>query len=141
MTDYPPDRDDASLKLRHHQDRRIGDIPWGDTSRILAIMYTLGFMVFVCSVTWFQIPEANEKIVAQILAIISMIQSGIVGYFFGSSKSAEVSLKAGVVARQKADSTIQDIAKAPPTNGIEAPKDKIVVPEQVLKITKPKKKK
>lgn len=126
MTDYPPDR-------------RLSDIPLGDTSRILAIMYTLGFFGVVFSVTWYKIPLENKELVAQVMGILSVIQTGIIGYFFGSSRSAEVSLKAGVASRQKADSTIQDIAKATPTNGAipEAPKDKIVVPEQVLKVTKP----
>ncbi len=122
-------------------DRRDYDIPPGDTARILAITYTVGFFAVILPLLWVDIPDGNENIVLQLVGILSIIQTGIVAFYFGGSKAAEVSLKAGVAGRAKADSALQDIAKQIPAvlPVPETPKvDAIAVPAQTLKVSKKK---
>lgn len=96
------------------QDRREGDMPLGDTARILAILYTIGFFAMVFTVMWRGIPEGNKDVVLQLIGILSIIQSGIVAFYFGGSKSASDSQRAGQAGRAAADAAIQDIARAVP---------------------------
>ncbi len=95
-------------------DRRESDTPVGDTARILAIMYTLGYFVMVGILMLQGVPEANKDVINTLVGMLSIIQTGIIGYYFGGSKSAEVSQKAGVAGRAQADAALQEIAKAVP---------------------------
>jgi hypothetical protein len=102
-------------------DRRDTDIPIGDTARILAIIYTLGYFAMVLIVLWRGIPAENKDVVLQLIGILSIIQTGIVAFYFGGSKAAELSQRAGVVGRAQADAAIQEIAKAAPVIAAGAP--------------------
>lgn len=93
-------------------DRRTTDISLGDTSRILAILYTLGFLTMSGMLFFIDVPENNRIIVTAVVSIMASVQTGIVGYYFGSSKNAEVSQKAAIVAKEKADTSLQTIAKS-----------------------------
>ncbi len=122
-------------------DRRDYDIPPGDTARILAVLYTVGYFAVILPLIWIDMPDGNKDVVLQLVGILSIIETGIVSFFFGGSKAAEVSLKAGVAGRAKADSAIQDIAKAVPAvlPAVlpDTPKtDTIAVPAQNLKVSK-----
>ena len=130
MSDFPPDR-------------RESDVPIGDTARILAIVYTVGYFCVILPLIWIDMPDGNKDVVLQLIGILSIIQTSIVAFFFGGSKAAEVSLKAGVAGRAKADSALQDIAKAVPAvlPAVipDTPKtDLIAVPAQNLKVSKKK---
>src|SRR5450759_430679 len=95
-------------------ERRLYDIPPGDTARILALMYTLGYFSLVMTLMWQGIPAENKDVVNTLVGMLTIIQTGIVGFYFGGSKSAEIAQKAGVVGRVQADTAIQQIAKAIP---------------------------
>lgn len=95
-------------------DRRTTDTALGDTARILAIMYTLGFFGMVGILMLKGIPADNKDVVNTLVGILSVIQTGIIGYYFGGSKTAEVAQKAGVEGRAKADEALQSIAKSVP---------------------------
>lgn len=94
-------------------DRRAGDTPWGDTARILAVLYIMGFLGMVAALFFFDIPEANEKLVFTLAGSMGTIQTAIIGYYFGSSKAAEMSQRTIADSKSKAESTLQEIAKAP----------------------------
>src|SRR6266850_479526 len=91
-------------------ERRTSDIPLGDTSRILAIMYTIGFMGMAAALLLIDVPKDNQQIITSLVSIMATVQVGIVGYYFGSSKNAEVSQKAGIVARDRAEGSLHEIA-------------------------------
>lgn len=93
-------------------ERRANDTPAGDTARILAILYTLGFIGMVGALLIVNVPPDNKDIVISLVSIMATVQVGIVNFYFGSSKNAEVSQKAAIVAKDKADSSLQVIAKA-----------------------------
>lgn len=80
MSDFPPNR-------------RASDTPLGDTARIIAIFYTLGYFVVVMTLMWKDVPPSNKEIVFQLVGILSIIQSGITAYLYGASKSAEHTTK------------------------------------------------
>lgn len=94
--------------------RRDTDTPLGDTARILALMYTLGYFVLIISLMWKGIPEDNKDVVNTLVGILSIIQTGIINYYFGGSKAVDAAQRAGVSGRAQADAVIQDIAKAVP---------------------------
>lgn len=83
-------------------DRRAGDTPLFDTARMLALIYTLGYFGVVFVVLWNGIPPESKDVVLQLIGILSIIQTGIVAFYFGGSK-----------AKERSDSVMQEIAKAP----------------------------
>lgn len=93
--------------------RRVTDIPFGDTGRILAIIYTVGYFAMVLTVMWKGIPSENKDVILQLIGILSIIQTTVVTFYFGGSKAAEVSQRHNAMARERAESAIQEIAKAP----------------------------
>ena len=111
MSEFPP------------PERRTNDIGIGDTARILAILYTAGFFIMVMTLLWKEVPPANKDVINQLVAILSIIQTGIVAFYFGGSKAAEVAQKAGVEGRAKADEALQSIATAIPTVLVPKPLD------------------
>ncbi len=96
------------------KDRREGDTPLGDTARILAIMYTIGFFIIVLTLMLRGIPAENKDAINLLLGMLGLIQAGIVKFYFDGTKAAETSIKAGIAGRLKADDAIQEIAKAVP---------------------------
>ena len=103
-------------------DRRLSDTPLGDATRIVAILYIVGYIGMVGALLFLEIPDNNKEIVIALVAIMSTVQTGIISYYFGSSRNAEVAQKATIIARERSDDAIQSIAKtvsaAPPTNGV-----------------------
>src|SRR5260221_355677 len=93
-------------------DRRATDIAVGDTARILAILYTIGFFGLVLSLMWREVPAANKEAILLLLGMLGVVQAGIVKYFFDGSKTAELGQRAVLVGKEKADTAIQEIAKA-----------------------------
>lgn len=91
-------------------ERRKTDIPLGDTSRILAILYTIGFLIMSGMLFFIDVPTDNRILVTSVVSIMSAVQTGIVGYYFGSSKNAEVSQKAAILSKDKAETSLQTIA-------------------------------
>lgn len=95
------------------EDRRVSDTPWGDTSRILAILYIFGFLGMVAALFFVAIPPGNKDLILTIAGIMSSVQAAIIGYYFGSSKAAELGQKTIAASKERADTTLQELAKAP----------------------------
>ncbi len=100
--------------MTEEEGRRVTDTPLLDTSRILAILYTLGFFAIVFVMMLRGIPQENADAINQLLGALTIIQTTIVAFFFGGSKGAETMQKQLTVSKDKADSTVQDIAKSAP---------------------------
>lgn len=95
------------------EERRVGDTKWCDIACVIAILYTIGYFLLVWKLMSSAIPTENKDIVNALIGILSVIQSGIVQYYFGGSKSADVSQRAAIDGRAKADAAIQTVATAP----------------------------
>jgi 23S rRNA G2445 N2-methylase RlmL len=67
----------------------------------------------VCGLFFAPIPQQNEATINQLVGIMSAIQLGIIGFYFGGSKLSETSQKLFAASKERADATIQEIAKAP----------------------------
>ena len=77
-----------------------------DPAFLLAILYTIGFFAFLFSLIHFTLPKANEQMIGQLVPVLSMIQGGIIQYFY--QKRAEA-------IAEKKDETIQELTKATTT--------------------------
>ena len=89
-------------------------MPLLDTSRILAILYTLGFFAMVFTMMWRGIPTENKDAINQLIGTLTIIQTGIVAFYFGGSKASEVMQQKLTLGRDKADAAVQEIAKSAP---------------------------
>lgn len=95
--------------------RRITDANWCDIACVIAILYTVGYFLVIWSVVTHPIPAENRDAFNILLGILSVIQAGIVQFYFGGSRSAEMSQKANIEGRAKSDSAIQSVATSVPS--------------------------
>lgn len=77
-----------------------------DPAFLLGILYTIIFAAFSLSPLFTSIPAENEKFISQLLPVMSMIQGGIVQYFYTRSQQAQ---------RASSDNTIEKLASAAAT--------------------------
>lgn len=77
----------------------------------LAIIYTFGFLILAALLYFKDIPPANKDTVQIMFGIMSSIQLALVGYFFGSSQSAEAQHKSMADKAAKSAAVIEDMAK------------------------------
>jgi hypothetical protein len=99
-------------------DLRSPDTPLLDPARILATIYTVGYFYIVYLVATTEIPKDNQATMNQLIGALTIIQTAIVGYYFGGSKSAERAQTQIAASKDKADSVIGEIAKAAPPPAI-----------------------
>lgn len=59
-----------------------------DPAFVLAVIYTLAFVGIAFVMILVKIDDDNVAVAQQVLSIMSMIQAGIVGFFYGASKAA-----------------------------------------------------
>lgn len=64
-----------------------------DPAFMLAVIYTMAFIAIAFMLILVKIDDDNVAVAQQVLSIMSMIQAGIVGYFYGASKTAQDSNK------------------------------------------------
>jgi hypothetical protein len=94
--------------------RRIGDFIHEWYARdILAVLYTIGYLVMVGMLFLIEIPEDNEKPLLQLLGLMSAIQMSLVAYYYGSSKNAESSQQLIAESKERTDSVLRE-AVVPP---------------------------
>ena len=65
-----------------------------DPAFMLAVLYTCGFLGMCFLVILKEVSKESAPIVQQLLSIMSMIQAGIAGFFYGASKSSAESTQA-----------------------------------------------
>ena len=93
-------------------DRRL---PTGiDVGGILAIIYTAGYIGMVGGLFFVVIPLPNKEPLLQLFGLMSAIQMALISFFFGSSKTAEVSHRSSELRQGRTDAIVQDIAKSVP---------------------------
>lgn len=73
--------------------RRAGDFPF-----LLAIIYTLGFFGFLFMLMSWNVPTENADMIKQLIPVLSMIQGGIIQYFYQKAEA------------EKKDETIKTLA-------------------------------
>jgi hypothetical protein len=77
------------LIVRDRMSARDREAKTGDqTTRQLAICYTVGYFVLLMFAFFVKFPEANTEILSALLGILSAAQIGIINYYFGSSKGS-----------------------------------------------------
>ncbi len=79
----------------------------------LAVLYTLAFMGMVGALFLREIPTSNRDLMLTMAGVMAMGQAAIFGFYFGSSKGAEANQSAISISKERSDSTLQEIAKAP----------------------------
>jgi len=99
-------------------DRRSNDTPIFDPARILATIYTLGYFFIVYLMMTKGIPVENKDTVNQLIGALTIIQTAIVQYYFGGSKSAEKAQTQIADSKAKSDIVIGEIAKAAPVPAV-----------------------
>ena len=95
-------------------DKRVTDTPLFDPARILAMIYTLGYFYIVYLMMTTVLPDGNEGALNQLIGALTIIQTTIVQYYFGGSKSAEKAQTQIAASKEKSDVVIGEIAKAAP---------------------------
>lgn len=107
-------------------DRRITDTPLLDTARILAILYTLGFFGMVSAMLFKGIPTENRDAINQLIGALTIIQTGIIGFYFGGSKANDAAQTQAAISRERTDTALTEIAKAVPVLAV--PSAPVVTP-------------
>lgn len=81
----------------------------------LAILYTLGFLMMVGMLMFFEIPKDNRELLISLIGIMSAAQLGIIKFYFDGSKAAQQVQQAAIIRNARNDAVIQDLAKSAPT--------------------------
>ena len=95
-------------------DRRSNDIPWGEPARILAILYTIGYFAIVFMMMSSPLPDGNEASLNQLIGALTIIQTGIIAFYFRGSKADETVQNKIMASKDKTDDALVQIAKAAP---------------------------
>lgn len=96
-------------------DRRASDSNnQTDTATLLAVLYTIGYFGIVFLMMTRGIPKDNEGSLNQLIGALTIIQTGIIGFYFGGSKANEKTQAANVARSLRSEAVVQEIAKATP---------------------------
>jgi len=81
--------DIEKLNVDDRMNARDREVKTGDnTTRILALSYTLGYFTILAFVFFSKIPPENANVLNTLLGVLSTVQVGIINYYFGSSKGS-----------------------------------------------------
>ncbi len=78
----------------------------------LAVLYTLGYLLMVGALMFFEIPQNNRELLIGLVGIMSAAQLGIIKHYYDGSKGQETAQIANIARASRTDAAIQDIAKA-----------------------------
>lgn len=95
------------------EERRAYQSPF-DVTALVAILYTLGFLYLAGLLYYTPIPAANKDALLYLFGVLSGIELSIINFYFGGSKAVETTQRATEQRSAKAESVLQDIAKAAP---------------------------
>lgn len=96
------------------EDRRSSATQWSGVSGVIAIIYTIGFMVLAGLLYFFPLPETNKDALLYLFGILSGIELTIIAFYFGGSQTVEATQRAVVQSKARADAVVQEIARAAP---------------------------
>lgn len=85
-----------------------------DIAGMLAILYTLGYLLMVSMLYFVEIPMANKEPLLQLFGLMSAIQMALISFYFGGSKVNETTQETIVASKVKTDAAMLEIAKAAP---------------------------
>lgn len=95
------------------EERRANPNPF-DIAGVLAILYTIGYLVMVGMLYFITIPEANKEPLLQLFGLMSAIQMALIAFYFGSSRNAEATQRAIEQRQGRAEAVVQKIAETVP---------------------------
>ena len=95
------------------EERRTNPNPF-DIAGVLAILYTIGYLVMVGLLYFVGIPLANKDPLLQLFGLMSAIQMALIGFYFGGSKQVEATQRAAEQSKARAETVVQEIAKTVP---------------------------
>lgn len=82
----------------------------------LAVLYTIGYLLMVGALMFFEIPTNNRELLIGLVGIMSAAQLGIIKHYYDGSKGAEAAQIANIARASRTDAAIQEIAvKSAPT--------------------------
>lgn len=85
-----------------------------DVAGILAILYTAGYICMVGLLFFVVVPVENKEPLLQLFGLMSAIQMALIAFYFGSSKSGEMTQRAIEQRQGRAEATIQEMVKINP---------------------------
>ena len=94
------------------EERRITDRPCWDASLVLALIYTILYMMIVMSLIFVEIPKTNEKTIDMLIGIMSAIQLAIVNKYFGGSKSADDAQNIIAQSKERTDTVLREVVSS-----------------------------
>lgn len=90
--------------------RRAEDQNCWDASLVMGIGYTIVYAATLAAVIFIDIPDGNAKTLDLLVGAMTVIQTQIVGFFFGSSKNAERTQQLVAASKERAESAVREIA-------------------------------
>lgn len=90
------------------EERRANPNPM-DIAGVLAILYTVGYLVMVGFLFFIKIPVENKDPMLQLFGLMSAIQMALISFYFGSSKAAEATSRALAQRQGRTDAVMQEI--------------------------------
>lgn len=82
-----------------------------DPAFLLGILYTTVFAAFCIGLMVLSLPAGNKELISQLVPVMSMIQGGIIQYFYTKAQQQQ---------RQSTDQTISKLADAAATTATTA---------------------
>lgn len=76
----------------------------------LAVLYTIGYLLMVGALMFFEIPTNNRELLIGLVGIMSAAQLGIIKHYYDGSKGAENAQIANIARASRTDAVIQEIA-------------------------------
>lgn len=121
------------------EERRADAKQGSDISGVIAIIYTIGFMVLAGLLYFFPLPETNKDALLYLFGILSGIELTIIAFYFGGSKTVEATQRAVEQGKARADIVVQEIAKSVPVAAAVAAAGAVngIKPEEPLNERKP----
>lgn len=94
------------------QERRFTDPACWDAALVMGLLYTVIYGAMITMILFIDIPDANAKTVDILAGAMTIIQTTIVTYFFGSSKNAENTQKLIAQSKERTDSVLREVVQA-----------------------------
>lgn len=92
--------------------RRFTDAQCWDATLIMGILYTIVYGAMIYMLFADKVPVENTKTLDLLVGAMTIIQSTIVQFFFGSSKNAENSQRMIAQSKERTDSAMREIVTA-----------------------------
>jgi hypothetical protein len=96
--------------MSEESDRRLFERPCWDAQLIMGVLYMILFGAMIILQYVVDIPAGNEESIKILISNMTLIQAGIVGYFFGSSKNTESVQRALAQGNERTTNVVRELA-------------------------------